>query len=137
MKHQLDFEYDYSCLLFGILSQAPGYRLCWSINQKLGLNFACVGEHEVKYRDGSRSHHALYRYTDEVNEVNYWLVENFSETKALVPEIKRLDYILKIEEFDRVNKLIINEQLKSLADVLGCYEIEIEKIKGKDLLIFE
>jgi hypothetical protein len=137
MKHQLDFEYDYSCLLFGVLSQAPSYRLCWSVNQKLGLNFACVGEHSVKHRDGSLSHHALYLYHDEANEVRYWLVENFSETKALVPELKRLDYILKIDEHERVNKLIINEQLKSLPDVLACYEIDIDKIKGKDLLIFE
>jgi hypothetical protein len=138
MKHRLEFEFDYSFLLFGISCRVPSYTLCWHINKKLGLNMGLIGEHEV-IRKKLSSHHLLYQEVAETEEgQNVWsLVANQGTQGALLPEYKTLDYFLTIEAEPEPDATEIRDALREIRPVLACYTIEPEEIKSRENLIFD
>lgn len=136
MKYRLDVSYDYSCLIYGLLSQASMPSLCWHINRGLKLNLAFQGHHMIKGRGVQRSY-AYALYEDELTKARWYIIENQRDKASLVPELKRFDYIVKVEEYDHVDQKLTHQALRSLEPVLMCHEADIEQITGKESLIIE
>ncbi|WP_306641508.1 IPExxxVDY family protein [Sanyastnella coralliicola] len=136
MKYKLDFEFDYSFLLFGISCHDSSHRLCWYLNKELDLKLSMEGEHEVPQRSG-KSRHVLYQHVAE-DELQVWsLIANHSTDGPLIPELKQFDYLLKIEEGDHLNETDISNQIRSLSPVIACFPLDAAGLKHKDNLIFE
>lgn len=159
--HKLDFEdfdeIDYH--LVAIHTSLEDYRLVYFINQKLPINLSKnKDEIHINIKEGETDF-SRFSYYDKVNEVTWNLIQNKNEviqqknentqnlfsnvnlevsTKVyLLPEFKKVDYFLKIENTEE-ETIVENIQLllKTIENISTVYAVDIHKIKSKNNLIF-
>lgn len=159
--HKLDFddfnEVDYQ--LIAIHTALDDYRLAYFINQKLPINLKMnEDEIHINIKEGETKFSRFYFY-DKENEVSWNLIQNKNEviqqvkntsqnlfsnlnmevsTKVfLLPEFKKVDYFLKIENTEEVmNIREIQLLLNSIENISTVYSVATHKIKSKNNLIF-
>ncbi len=159
--HKLDFdefdEIDYN--LVAIHTSLEDYRLAYFINQKLTINL-CLNKDEIQIniKEGETKFSRFFYYDNE-NEISWNLIQNKNEviqqskdnsqnlfsninmqvvTKVhLLPEFKKVDYFLKIENLEEsMNLSKIQRLLNTIENISTAYTIETYKIKSKNNLIF-
>ena len=148
-------EIDYQ--LIAIHSPLEDYRLAYYINQNLPINLKKSNCNiHISNKDGE-TQFTRFIFEDD-KDIAWNLVQNqndailssennqglfanssnaFSPKIYLIPEFKKVDYFLKIEndEVDiDVSKIINN--LKKIERISTVYAVEVEKIKSKNNLIF-
>ncbi|MFV8321694.1 IPExxxVDY family protein [Flavobacterium sp. LB3P21] len=159
--HKLDLgefdEIDY--YLIAIHTSLEDYRLAYFINQKLPINLSkSKNEIQINIKEGETNFSRFY-YNDAEKEVSWNLIQNKNEviqykkgstqnlfsnvtmevsTKVfLLPEFKKVDYFLKIENNeDTMNVSKIQIQLNTIDNVSTVYTVDINQIKSKNNLIF-
>lgn len=150
-------EIDYN--LIAIHTSLEDYRLAYFINQKLPINLAkSIDEVHINIKEGETKFSRFYYY-DEENTVAWNLVQNINEvvseknegvhnlfsdtsedisTKVyLLPELKKADYFLKIDNTD--DSIDVNEIktiLNTIDNITTVYTVETKQIKSKNNLIF-
>lgn len=159
--HKLDFdefdEIDYH--LVAIHTSLEDYRLAYFINQKLPINL-CLNKDEIQIniKEGETKFSRFFYY-DNDNEISWNLIQNKNEviqqtkdssqnlfsninmqvvTKVyLLPELKKVDYFLKIENIeDNKNIYEIQSLLNTIENISTAYTVDTHKIKSKNNLIF-
>ena len=159
--HKLDFddfdEIDYH--LIAIHTSLEDYRLAYFINQKLTINLGINKDQiQINIKEGETKFSRFYYY--DVKKVISWnLIQNKNEviqqkneirqnlfsninlevsTKVyLLPEFKKVDYFLKIENVDEeINGAKIQLLLNTIENITTAYTVETNKIKSKNNLIF-
>jgi hypothetical protein len=159
--HKLDLgefdEIDY--YLIAIHTSLEDYRLAYFINQKLPINLSkSKNEIQINIKEGETNFSRFY-YNDAEKEVSWNLIQNKSEviqykkgstqnlfsnvtmevsTKVfLLPEFKKVDYFLKIENNeDTMNVSKIQILLNTIDNVSTVYTVDTNQIKSKNNLIF-
>jgi hypothetical protein len=158
--HKLDLdefdEIDYH--LIAIHTTLEDYRLAYFINQHLPVNLSKSNEEIlISIKEGETQFSRFY-FDDEDNFVSWNLIQNKNEvigrneiinqdlfsnssqevaTKVfLLPELKKVDYFLKIESDDDLEIAGIVKKLKSIKSLSTVYVVETETIKSKNNLIF-
>jgi hypothetical protein len=159
--HKLDFddfdEIDYH--LIAIHTSLEDYRLAYFINQKLPINLSRnKDEIQINIKEGETNFSRFY-YLDKKNVISWNLIQNKNEviqqknensqnlfsninlevsTKVyLLPEFKKVDYFLKIENIDaEMNVPEIQLLLTTIKSISTAYIVEKNKIKSKNNLIF-
>lgn len=158
--HKLDLdefdEIDYH--LIAIHTTLEDYRLAYFINQHLPVNLSKSNEEIlIRIKEGETQFSRFY-FDDEDNFVSWNLIQNKNEvigqneiinqdlfsnssqvvaTKVfLLPELKKVDYFLKIESDDDLDLSGIVKKLKSIKSLSTVYVVETETIKSKNNLIF-
>jgi hypothetical protein len=159
--HKLDFddfnEIDYQ--LIAIHTALEDYRLAYFINQKLPINLSRdKDEIQISIEEGETKFSRFYYY-DKENKISWNLIQNKNEviqqkkdnsqnlfsnlkmevsTKVfLLPELKNVDYFLKIENIEEsLNISKIELLLNTIENISKAYKVEITKIKSKNNLIF-
>ena len=159
LKLQLDefdaIDYD----LIAIHSTVEDYRMAFLLNQQLPIilhkNKTTI---EVSGKEGEASF-AYFVYDDDKAETNWVLIPNKNEIVVrkkstgqnlfldaqveiatrvyLLPELKKVDYFLKIEHqdtFRQVDQLL--SDIKKINQVSTVYVVDPKKIKSKNNLIF-
>ena len=150
-------EIDYN--LIAIHTSLEDYRLAYFINQKLPINLAkSADEVQISIKEGETKFSRFYFY-DEENTVTWDLIQNKNEvvqeknnhiqnlfsntgegisTKVyLLPEFKKADYFLKIDNTD--DSIDINQIktiLNTIDNITTVYTVETKQIKSKNNLIF-
>ncbi|GGK37306.1 MULTISPECIES: IPExxxVDY family protein [Flavobacteriaceae] len=145
-----DLEDDY--LLIGIHSTEEDYRLAYLINKCLKTKFVRY-KHSLDFKD-SNVEFPLFEYKNEKTYLNYYLINNkclhvvneqynaglfggnYSTTSYLLPEKKKVDFLLKIEGSTQEFILEIVEKLNEINQIITSYQIEIDTLKSKNNLIF-
>ena len=151
LKHRLssdDLENDYS--LIAIHSNTEPYKLAFEINQKLKIQLKRCS-YDVSF-DANDSMFKLYKHISETYNTKLYLIsnksisekkikdqllfENLSESFFLIPELKKVEFLLKIEGggFNIQNLL---KKLNELDSIISCYRAKITAAKSKYNLIFE
>lgn len=143
-----DLEKDYK--LIAIHSDIEPYRLAFEINKKLKVQLK-RSSFDLSFKNKS-SIFDLYKHISEVFNTKLYLIlnkstekkkiegqllfENFDEQSYLIPELRKAQYLLKIEGggFDVDNLL---KKLNEIDNVISSYRTEISSIKSKYNLIFE
>ncbi|MEO4004031.1 MULTISPECIES: IPExxxVDY family protein [unclassified Flavobacterium] len=144
--------------LIAIHSTLEDYRLAYFINQKLPVTFEKSGKDIGIQVPEGKSHFTRFIFDDEAHELFWSLIPNkttlvtrqtkatslFEETEFdmatniyLLPELKKVDYIIKIEntdDFFDLDQLI--DQLLTIKQITTAYKIEQNKLKSKNNLIF-
>jgi len=144
-KQLLHVDYDYDFLLIGICSHAKDYRLCWEINNILGIKLERENEMtlnpDTSVGAGTPSSelnaYSLYFYEDEENNNYFHVISNKSSNETLITEQKQVDYFLRIK--GNINPGYpgdIIKKLRSISIVLTAYEIDPNKLKSKHRLLF-
>ena len=159
--HKLDFgefdEIDYH--LIAIHTSLEDYRLAFFINQKLPINLSKnKNEIQINIKEGETKFSSFY-YHDVKKAMSWNLVQNKNEviqqkndnsqnlfsnislevsTKVyLLPEFKKVDYFLKIENMEDTMKVEeIQAILNTIQSISVVYTVETNKIKAKNNLIF-
>lgn len=159
--HKLDLgefdEIDYH--LIAIHTSIEDYRLAYFINQKLPINLGKnKNEIQINIKEGETKFSRFY-YHDVEKAVTWNLVQNINEvvqqkndndqglfsnvnvevlTKVyLLPEFKKVDYFLKIENTGETMDLSkIQSILNTIESITTAYSVETNKIKSKNNLIF-
>lgn len=145
--------------LVAIHTSLEEYRLAYFINQKLPINLSkSKNEIQIKSKDGE-TQFVRYVYED-TNKGFFWnLIQNkneiiiqnkgnneglFAETQNsfatkvyLLPEFKKVDYFLKIENSqESLDIPEITSLLNTIERISTVYLIENDTIKSKNNLIF-
>jgi hypothetical protein len=149
-------EVDYQ--LIAIHSTLEDYRLAYFINQNLPINLKKENCNiQISNKEGETQ---FTRFVYEDNKDIAWnLVQNqndlfvssqnnnqglFAETNSnfstkiyLIPEFKKVDYFLKIENGEvNIDVPKITNCIKKINRVTTVYAVDVEKIKSKNNLIF-
>ena len=150
-----DFIEDIDYALIGIHCSIEDYRLTYLLNKNLGLNLKRK-DIDIEYKDTSR--YSIFEWEDEKQltvwnlvsniskiEVNHAVdatslfinQERFTKTKHLIPEYKKVNFILKISEdpFQHIQKQVLNKILQ-IPQVVTAFGIDANKLKTTDQLIF-
>jgi hypothetical protein len=159
--HKLDLdefdEIDYH--LIAIHTSLEDYRLAYLINQNLLINLSkSKNEIQINIKEGETKFSRFYYYAVE-KAISWNLIQNKNEviqqkkdnsqnlfsnltlevsTKVyLLPEFKKVDYFLKIENLDETMDVIkIQVALNTIDSISAIYTVETNKIKSKNNLIF-
>lgn len=140
--------------LIAVHSSLDDYKLAYMLNKELGVqlskNLAYV---EIAIPEG-KSAFSNYIFDDEKNDVVWTLIENkttiinsnkqttslFEQvdiTVFLLPEFKKADYLIKIENIDYgFDSESIIEKIQEIKNVTMAYVIDITNLKSKNNLIF-
>ena len=123
-------EIDFTVL--AINSHTKAYKLCWSINSLMQLNFEKGRDHNIK------GDIWVSRYTYISNEgVKYDLLANRSKKGYLAPNQKSINYFLVVKNDGwKKEKRSFMSKLRSMPDVLLAFEMDIENLKYIDRFIF-
>ena len=151
LTHRLstdDLENDY--ILIAIHSNTEPYKLAFEINQKLKIQLKRCS-YDISF-DRNNSMFDLYKHISETYNTKLYLIlnkcvsekkikdqllfENLSESFFLIPELKKVEFLLKIEGggFNIQNLL---KKLNELDSIISCYRAKITAAKSKYNLIFE
>lgn len=133
----LDIGFDYDFMLLGIVSLEKAHRLVWFINRELSYQFAHDGELVLYEEEIPVAAYTKYAFTDEINHLDFFLIENKDESSYLIPELRQVDFFMMIKgalDFLDVKTLITN--MKPIEPIQLITEIDHQKLKSKQNLIF-
>jgi hypothetical protein len=158
-KLHLDEFDETNYQLIAIHTSLEDYRLAYFINQKLPIVLSkCKKDIQIQVKDGE-SQFVNYVYVDKSRDIQWNLIQNKNEitpkvkignqglfaetqnnfiTKAyLLPELKKVDYFLKIENLNiSFESSELTTLLNTIERVTTVYTINVENIKSKNNLIF-
>ena len=144
-----DFESDYT--LIAIHSQSEPYKLAYEINLKLNTNLK-KSSFDISFKN-KVSIFDLYKHESEIYNTKLYLISNksiekesqaknkllfneYSISSFLIPELKKAEFLIKIEGGGfNIDSLLI--KLNKIDSVVSCYRASINNVKSKYNLIFE
>lgn len=137
-KFKLDIDYDYDFVLIGISCHETDYRICWAINNELGFDFKRTDDLEIKDKKLTTfSTYSLYAYHNDKTYMDYYIIENRSDDRLLIPEQKQTDFFMVIKgNILPTEKEELVKKLKNISFVLAVYEIDPNQLKSKQNLLF-
>ena len=153
-----DFEQE-DFFVIAIHTSLEDYRLAYYLNLNLGI-FLSKNNFDVESQEKEgKSSFTRFTFEDKKKYINWDLVQNkneietsenittqdlfsgfkdkFSTSAYLLPEYKKVDYFIKIENAENeidINQIVV--QINSIESIKMVYAIDSEKIKSKNNLIF-
>lgn len=133
MLLELDVEYDIDFLLLGLSCFEKDYRLCWLINKQLGMNFSRADDLCLLRKDVEQCF-PRFSYTWENEDVELTLLKNRTDEGTLLPELRQVDYLLKVDSDDMPHGL--TELIRSVPRVAAVFVLDASNLKEKEVLLF-
>lgn len=150
--HKIDDDfYDDSFLLIAMHSTMADYAVAYELNAALKANFKRT---KKNFDLAENSIFPCFEWQDTFQD-RYWvLVANHSlkqellanndlfqneatySVPRLVPELKDVDYFLKIEEDEGQDSGTIIKNILAMPRIMAAYEVDTNKLKSKNNLIF-
>ncbi len=147
-----DFLDDENYVLIGIHTTLEDFRLAFLLNKMLNLKLM---RHKLDLELGNTSKFALFEWIDENNLMTWNLVANactqdieapkvpvdlfsntYSKTYYVLPEYKKVNYILKISDSCIYETDDVLKQIKNINRIIAAYTIDTKHLKSKTNLIF-
>ena len=125
--------------VLGVVSSLKNYQFIWHINQQLGFTFRLNSELEIELRKKTRNYFfSIYEYQIPQTSLVYYIYHNQNNGEYLLPEFKHLDFIwmIKGEDFTLNELEALQKTIKMMPSVQFVVEMDQEKIKNKQHLIF-
>ena len=139
MKYHLEEEYEYDFDLYGISSHEKDYRICWAINNLLGLSLERTAENiEVIFnqQEKQNSQFPIFKFErDDVLET-YYLIGNKFENHQLIEEQKHVDFFLMVKSSGVMSSNDFIDKLKDIPFVLAVNKVDVSILQSKKNLIF-
>ena len=135
-KFELEVEYEYDFLLYGVVSIEKSHRLVWHINKVYPFQFARIDDYELEINQKSLSF-ARYLFTYDENHITYCLLANKDENNYLIPELKNFDYLVVVKgALDFFDEEEFKHTLNELPVIQLAYVLEADKLKSKVNLLY-
>ncbi|MBP8822674.1 MAG: IPExxxVDY family protein [Flavobacteriales bacterium] len=128
-KLKLDSDLLPEVSIFAISSHVNDYRLCWALNNSMGINMA-----RRRYEPGFPNEDPGLRPTafdhfDEVSQATISLLSNHSPQGLLVPEQRNADYFLLVDHACPWAPYEALDLVRRADFVLMAYPLEIVNLK--------
>ena len=124
-----------SNLLFAIASAESDLRICMILNQALSINLSLAENLQIIRKQQTIS---FRRYSFEGAEgiEKYSLFINRSGPDYLLPEIKKIDFILHIQSEGPLTPLEnLSQQLKAIPEITAIYKLDQKVSKSFERLL--
>lgn len=153
--HLEDFDQvDYN--LIAIHTSLEDYKLAFKLNQKLAVTLSKnASEIPIKIQ-GKAAYFSRFTFEDDDKMMTWDLIQNKQEIElpvktqtanlfdnnnvttqiALVSELKKVDYFLKIEHDAQCKVKDIISKINKIDSISTVYEVDANEIKSKNNLIF-
>lgn len=150
---ELDDFSDNNYTLIGIHTTLEGFKLAYSLNQKINTKFSKATYRLDFENKNNNASFSIYEHLNRKFNHNWFLIENqyknqlqgiktglFSSgdsTTYLIPEKNKVDFFLKLEgdfEAEFIVKTVSN--INAINQVITSYTINPMTLKSKDFLIF-
>ncbi|GAC1378896.1 MAG: hypothetical protein NVSMB45_00360 [Ginsengibacter sp.] len=132
-------EFFHDARILGIVAPIPDYKFCWHVNNLLKFSFRINTSLEIQLVKKERNYFfSIYDCCEKGGTIKHYLYNNTHEGEYLLPEYKHLDFLWLIKD-DIMNNIEVDAlvgALKSIAGVQLVVEMDIEKIKNRQHLIF-
>lgn len=137
-KLTLDIEYEYDFVLIGISCHEKDYRLSWALNNTLNLELAKANDLQIDAKKHKEPlTYSMFLFDNEQQYRQYYLISNRNLVSPLVPEQKPADFFLMIKgTLLNDDKSSIIKKVKETPTVLTAFEIDPNKLKSKENLLF-
>jgi hypothetical protein len=153
-----EFEED-DYYIIAIHTSLEDYRLAYFINREIAIRLSKNdSDIQSQVKEGETSF-ARFTFEDEKNDIKWNLVQNkneiegkentitqdlfsnsensFSSSAYLLPEYKKVDFFLKIENAEKdINITEIVSKISAIDTIKMVYNVDKDKIKSKNNLIF-
>jgi|SRR5690606_26636549 len=145
--------------LIAIHCSSEEYKVAFLLNRHLNIKLARTRKDHDFISRSVRAEFSLYSYNHHQQYCDYYLISNkfrevshtatgeaslFGEEALdsnviyLLPQYKKVDYLLKIEEeYESISEKKLLEQIKEISQVATAYSIDTENLKFKENLIFD
>jgi len=142
--------------LIAIHCTIEDYRLAYLLNKHLGINLTRE-RLDLEYNK-SKSTYSIFEWEDNKQLTTWSLVANICKTEEiqqvsqeslfsneelitktynLIPEYKRVNYFLKIDnQYNFSKEAYILNSILSIPQIATAYSIDVNQLKSKDNLIF-
>lgn len=124
--HKLVFDDIPDFYLIAIASHENDYRLTWALNQNLNFSLIKVDNLSCNHpKHKVNANYSMYNFDDDNNHLKYNLISNKSEKGFLLPDLKNIDFILRIAgdlDQDFLNNIV--QRLKKIDIVITAFIIE-------------
>ncbi len=159
MAKKIELDEDFylrDAVIFGLVSELPDYRLCYMLNEILGLKLLRTRvDRELNTKKGTFLY-SEFEFDDNLRQIKWLLTSNrrarikhpsqneppeslFSENSAipLVADLKMIDFFLWYEGDSSASlNAFVNESLKKLSHIRTFQKVNIEGSKHiKNLLL--
>ncbi|WP_066222578.1 IPExxxVDY family protein [Formosa haliotis] len=151
-----DFLDEIDYILIAIHSRLEDYRLAYYLNKNLNLSLTRRAQ-DIDYEYFSAAY-SIFEWKDKSNLITYNLVSNICKREEdslqssgslftnqekiiksynLIPELKNVDYLMKITKEDlQISEQIIVNKIQQIPQVITTYTVNVDQLKSKDNLIF-
>lgn len=119
--------------LIGIVCTLPAYRLAWLLNTRFNLDFVRETDSDIQKNDIDNNEHffSVYRQVEPTKGIDFSLYKLRSEKELLLPEVKQLDYVWMIQNYnheERAHEYI--QHLKTIDEIQLAQQLDPEKLKN-------
>lgn len=133
-----DLELDFDFEIISIVSSVKEYKMCFLLNNLFGFDLYRLPDLEIilKRKKKTAAFNIFHHY-DDIDKMDYYLIGNKFENELLLPELKMVDYVLKLDGFeptDKKNKMI--QQLKNVPQIQAVIDTSLDELKDKTNLLF-
>jgi hypothetical protein len=122
--------------LYSIASTESDIRICYILNQILGINLSLAEDMMIQNKNTVLSFRNYY-YESEDGSEKYYLILNKADSNFLFSELKKVDYIfvtMAESEISDINTSIQN--IKNQPEILALIPIDPGKIKSFNKIKF-
>lgn len=129
-KLKLDSPPRPDVLLIAISSHVNDYRLCWSLNNNLGLSL-CRRKQGIAGKGPEQpACFPVFDHLEEDTGTNISLVANHAPEGVLLAEQRQADYFLVVDGEDRPGHAEMLDRVRRAEFVLAAFSIDINRVKG-------
>jgi hypothetical protein len=125
--------------LLGIVAPIKDYQFCWWLNKMLHFDFRINNEIEIQLTKKDRKYFfCVYEYPVPNTSLVHYIYNNQFDGEYLLPEFRHLDFLwlAKGDLFEKQEQDALIESIRGLNGVQLVTELNNEKIKNKEHLIF-
>lgn len=135
-KYEIDFQ------LFGLVCPSKEYKVCWHIDRVMEISLEKAKDSQISLNDGSSLQISNYLFENEyifLVVIRNKLISGINVPhQLLIPELIQFDYLIKLKDnTGTLSKSEVLEKLRSIPIVSYCTDINFDKLKSKENLLFE
>ncbi len=127
---KLDFGPLPTAEVIAISSHVNDYRLCWALNQSLGLDLAKRDTDLIDQGPERMASYTVFDHHEEDTNTTVSLVANHDAEGVLIPDQRQADYFLVIDPESNLRPVDLLERIRRTEFVLAAFPLEFSTIKG-------
>ncbi len=139
-KNKIVFETEITCMVnWAIVSQLKPYQLAYRINEACQWNLYRLKNLNPGARNKTIGF-ALFTYQRDEMKPEFYLISLKENKNILVKELKQFDFIIQVrlpDEDTIWDAEATMQRIKSIENVLGVFDINIDSLKSADMLFFD